>query len=55
MLNFVVPTLQAEETAKGPSAPEDFEAMFDLAKDKHKGQFALRKLYHESDRLIAGM
>ncbi len=21
--------------------------------DKHKGQFALRKLYHESDRLIA--
>jgi thiol-disulfide isomerase/thioredoxin len=21
--------------------------------DKHKGQYALRKLYHESDRLIA--
>lgn len=26
---------------------------FDISQDKHKGQFALRKLYHDSDRLIA--
>lgn len=25
---------------------------FDLAQDRHKGQFALRKLYHESPRLL---
>ncbi len=27
--------------------------MFDIQQVKHKGQFALRKLYHESDRLLA--
>ena len=26
---------------------------FDVTQDKFKGQFALRRLYHESDRLIA--
>ena len=26
---------------------------FDIKEDKHKGQYALRKLYHASDRLIA--
>lgn len=31
----------------------DPAALFDLKKDKHKGQYALRKLYHESDRLLA--
>jgi hypothetical protein len=25
---------------------------FDISKDKHKGQYALRKLYHESTRPI---
>ncbi|KAG2424610.1 hypothetical protein HXX76_014335 [Chlamydomonas incerta] len=30
----------------------DTPETFDLAADKHKGQYALRKLYHESDRLI---
>ncbi len=29
------------------------EDSFDVQQDKHKGQFALRKLYHASDRLIA--
>ena len=24
----------------------------DLAADRHRGQFALRKLYHESERLV---
>ncbi len=26
---------------------------FDIGADKHRGQYALRKLYHESDRVIA--
>lgn len=30
----------------------DTPETFDLSADKHKGQYALRKLYHESDRLI---
>ncbi|KAK9810090.1 hypothetical protein WJX72_004635 [[Myrmecia] bisecta] len=29
------------------------EAAFDIMADRHKGQFALRKLYHESDRVVA--
>lgn len=29
------------------------EEEFNLYADKHRGQFALRKLYHESDRLVA--
>lgn len=29
------------------------EDAFDPSLDKHKGQYALRKLYHESDRLLA--
>lgn len=37
--------LQPEEKA----AAED---QFDVNQDRHKGQFALRKLYHESDRVI---
>jgi hypothetical protein len=28
---------------------------FDLEQDRHKGQFALRKLYHESERLVVVM
>lgn len=29
------------------------EEEFDINQDKHKGQFALRKLYHSSDRPLA--
>eukprot|EP01025_Chloroclados_australasicus_P020067 TRINITY_DN2108_c0_g4_i2.p1 TRINITY_DN2108_c0_g4~~TRINITY_DN2108_c0_g4_i2.p1 ORF type:complete len:562 (-),score=59.73 TRINITY_DN2108_c0_g4_i2:615-2300(-) len=41
---------QAEEEKKDAEA---LAAEFDITKDRHKGQFALRKLYHESDRLLA--
>ncbi|GFR48189.1 hypothetical protein Agub_g10042, partial [Astrephomene gubernaculifera] len=34
------------------SAGVDTPDTFDINADKHKGQYALRKLYHESDRLI---
>ena len=37
-----------QATANGAASPEDV----DLAADRHRGQFALRKLYHESDRLV---
>ena len=39
--------LQPEEKQQA-AAEEDF----DVNQDKHKGQFALRKLYHESDRVL---
>jgi len=35
------------------AASGDTPESFDISRDKHKGQYALRKLYHESDRLIA--
>ena len=41
---------------KGDDAKESngasLEEEFNLYADKHRGQFALRKLYHESDRLL---
>ncbi|KAG2432738.1 hypothetical protein HYH02_012872 [Chlamydomonas schloesseri] len=37
--------------AKATSSVDTPET-FDVKADKHKGQYALRKLYHESDRLI---
>ncbi len=40
-------SLQPEEKQKA-----DAEAEFDINQDRHKGQLALRKLYHESDRVI---
>lgn len=40
----------AEPTPHKTEAEE--EAEFDLARTRHEGGFALRKLYHESDRLI---
>lgn len=40
-------------SAAGSGTDSDTEETFDIAADKHRGQFALRKLYHESDRLIA--
>lgn len=52
------PRTQASEASTSAperqrTPPEDPEALFDLASDKHRGQYALRRLYHESDRLIA--
>ena len=35
--------------SRSPAAPSDV----DISQTRHKGQLALRKLYHESDRLIA--
>ena len=32
---------------------DELEDSFDINEDKHKGQYALRKLYHSSERLIA--
>eukprot|EP00198_Chlamydomonas_reinhardtii_P000472 XP_001689807.1 NADPH-dependent thioredoxin reductase [Chlamydomonas reinhardtii] len=43
--------LTANNLAKATSSIDTPET-FDLSADKHKGQYALRKLYHESDRLI---
>ena len=39
----------SSETSKSIMDMEDF----DINKDTHYGQYALRKLYHESDRVIA--
>ena len=43
----------AASSSNGSAPEEGEEESFDLSLDKHKGQFALRKLYHASDRLIA--
>ena len=37
-----------EASQNGAASP----AEVDLAADRHRGQFALRKLYHESERLV---
>ncbi|KAL4428113.1 hypothetical protein ABPG75_002202 [Micractinium tetrahymenae] len=42
----------AHSSSSGAATDSDTEDSFDLAADKHRGQFALRKLYHESTRLI---
>ena len=34
----------------GDDAPADTEEDFDISRTRHKGQYALRKLYHESDK-----
>lgn len=39
-----------EDTRAASSSGADTEETFDPAADKHKGQFALRKLYHSSER-----
>jgi len=41
-----------EEVAHEATIEEDADD-FDLTRTKHKGQYALRKLYHESDRVLA--
>ena len=43
----------AEQQARPSSPSDDLETSFDITADKHKGQYALRKLYHDSDRPIA--
>ena len=43
----------SETTATHPETEAaDTEETYDINKTKHKGSYALRKLYHESDRLI---
>ena len=50
------PTVTATAAAAPAKDSEDetptVEPVFDAAQTRHKGQYALRKLYHESDRLI---
>lgn len=43
---------EASEKPEAEPAPRQVEAEFDLAHTRHQGGFALRKLYHDSDRLI---
>jgi hypothetical protein len=38
------------KSAAGSAAKGGDEASFDINADSHKGEFALRKLYHESNR-----
>ncbi|KAI5072757.1 hypothetical protein GOP47_0012863 [Adiantum capillus-veneris] len=40
------------EVTKKQLTPEDVNMGFDITLSKHKGQYALRKLYHESPRLL---
>ncbi|KAI3850591.1 hypothetical protein MKX03_024126 [Papaver bracteatum] len=42
---------KTEEVKKDPT-DRDVQERFDISLTKHKGQYALRKLYHESPRLI---
>eukprot|EP00850_Spirogloea_muscicola_P001445 SM000005S17242 [mRNA] locus=s5:1065959:1067111:+ [translate_table: standard] len=42
-----------EEVAKKEMTPEDVFEGFDITNTRHKGQYALRKLYHESSRLLS--
>ena len=41
-----------EEEEREKKDKQTLEEEFNLYADKHRGQFALRKLYHESDRLL---
>jgi len=48
------PVHQEDEGQKASSSTASVEELpFDPSQNKHRGQFALRKLYHETDRLIA--
>jgi thioredoxin reductase (NADPH) len=40
-------------TPTGGPTNDDTADSFDLSQDRHRGQYALRRLYHESDRVIA--
>lgn len=41
-----------ESERRKDQSQQSLEEEFNLYADKHRGQFALRKLYHESDRLL---
>ncbi|KAG2638824.1 thioredoxin reductase NTRC [Panicum virgatum] len=41
-----------QEETKKDITDKDVEMGFDISRTKHKGQYALRKIYHESPRLI---
>jgi thioredoxin reductase (NADPH) len=43
----------AAAAAARATSSVDTADSFDINEDKHKGQYALRKLYHESDRVVA--
>ena len=47
-------SLLLQQAAAAPKATDSVDTAdsFDSSKDKHKGQYALRKLYHESSRPI---
>eukprot|EP00879_Flechtneria_rotunda_P014849 GHRR01015514.1.p1 GENE.GHRR01015514.1~~GHRR01015514.1.p1 ORF type:complete len:407 (+),score=127.28 GHRR01015514.1:299-1519(+) len=47
------PAQQVQERGPLDGVEADTADTFDISKDKHKGQYALRKLYHESNRPIA--
>ena len=48
-----VPAISSEsETEEDLPSLVSVEPEFDFSKVRHKGQFALRKLYHETDRLL---
>jgi len=51
----LAPTTTALVCLSVLSQVSDDEASFDPTATRHRGQFALRKLYHESDRLLAVM
>jgi thioredoxin reductase (NADPH) len=44
---------QAEQAKPAAGPQSDTAETFDINRDKHRGQYALRRLYHESDRPIA--
>ncbi|KAL3700832.1 hypothetical protein R1sor_018854 [Riccia sorocarpa] len=50
LVEFHQSTIQPE--AKKEFTPQDLQMGFDITHTKHKGQYALRRLYHESPRLI---
>ncbi|CAM6103878.1 unnamed protein product [Calypogeia fissa] len=52
LVEFHQVPLQDATVKKKEFTPEDVEMGFDITLTKHKGQYALRRLYHESPRLI---
>jgi len=44
---------QRPTTPTGGPSGDDTAETFDLSRDRHRGQYALRRLYHDSDRVIA--
>lgn len=48
-----VATQSGSSSGSATTSSTDEPDSFDINQDKHKGQYALRKLYHSSDRVIA--